>query len=118
MMNSPAYRKVAVICGDGHIIIKEEKVPKLEPGTVKVQVYASLISPGTELGGWRSLLEKRLNPDPNMKPHPFGYSNSGVVLDIGEGVSAFQAGERIAWNAGRARSGKSSQVRDCTMASI
>ena len=89
-------RHVAAVCTDGHIRLVERDVPSLEPGAVLVEVHASLVSPGTELGGWHSLSAKRKKPGDEAKPKPFGYSNAGVVLETGEGVTEFKPGDRVA----------------------
>ena len=81
-MASPDKRHVVARCGDGHLRPIEQDVPELCPGTVLVEVHASLVSPGTELGGWRNLAAARENPNPDAEPRPFGYSNSGVVLEV------------------------------------
>ena len=95
-MPIPRKRKVAAVCGDGHIRLVEQDVPALEAGGVLVEVHASLVSPGTELGGWRSLSAKRGNPDAGAEPRPFGYSNAGVVLAVGKGVVDVKGGDRVA----------------------
>jgi threonine dehydrogenase-like Zn-dependent dehydrogenase len=61
-----------------------------------VDVQASLVSPGTELGGWRSLAAAREDPDPDADPRPFGYSNAGVVKEVTEGAEEFSVGDRVA----------------------
>lgn len=93
---SAARRRVAAVCGDGHLRVVEQDLPELRPGAVALDVRASLISPGTELGGWRALAEKRSRPDPAALPRPFGYSNAGVVRAVGEGVDEFKPGDRVA----------------------
>jgi threonine dehydrogenase-like Zn-dependent dehydrogenase len=95
-MTVPNKRKVAACFGDGHIRLIEQGVPELKPGTIAVEVQASLVSPGTEVGGWRGLAGKRKSPEADMKPRPFGYSNAGIVLEIGEGVTRFNPGDRVA----------------------
>ena len=92
----PEKRVVAAVMGDGSIGLVEEDVPELKPGAVLVEVKASLVSPGTELGGWRGLQRRMENPDPDAKPRLFGYQNSGVVLQVGEGVDEFRTGDRVA----------------------
>ena len=89
-------RIVAALMGDGRIGLIEEETPALRPGAVLVEVHSSLVSPGTELGGWRGLRRKLEHPDPNAAPRPFGYQNAGVVLEVGEGVDEFQPGDRVA----------------------
>lgn len=95
-MSLPKKRKVATVCGDGHIRLIEQDVPELKPGGILVEVHASLVSPGTELGGWRAFSRKRLEPDRDAQPRPFGYSNAGVVLEPGQGVTEFKPGDRVA----------------------
>ena len=89
-------RKVAAVCGDGRLRVLEEDVPPIETGTLLVEVHASLVSPGTEVGGWRNLAARRRNPDRDAEPRPFGYSNAGVVLEVGEGAEEFAPGDRVA----------------------
>ncbi len=64
----------------GNAILSEYEEPPLEPESIAVEVHASLVSPGSEIGGWRGLAEKRTSPDKGSEPRPFGYSNAGVVL--------------------------------------
>ncbi len=92
----PEKRKVAAVCGDGHVRLVEQDVPPLVPGAVLVEVHASLVSPGTELGGWRALRARRDDPDTDAEPRPFGYANAGVVLEAGEGVEELKPGDRAA----------------------
>ena len=82
---------------NGRIGLSEEDIPPLKPGAVLVKVRNSLVSPGTELnGGWRALKEQWDNPPAGAKKRPFGYSNSGVVLEVGQGVEEFKPGDRVA----------------------
>jgi len=92
----PRKRIVAALMGDGRIGLIEQDVPELRPGAVLVEVHNSLVSPGTELGGWRGLRAKRDRPEPNARPKPFGYANAGVVLEVGGGVRDFEPGDRVA----------------------
>ena len=89
-------RIVAALHGDGRIGLIEEDIPELKPGAVLVEVHNSLVSPGTELGGWRGLRGRVDNPDASKPPRPFGYQNAGVVLEVGEGVEEFKPGDRVA----------------------
>ncbi|MCE2447980.1 MAG: zinc-binding alcohol dehydrogenase [Candidatus Latescibacteria bacterium] len=86
-------RKVAAIDGRGQGVCLEEATPTLGSGEVKVRVEASLISPGTELGRVRAMRE---NPQPDRPPRPFGYTNAGVVEEIGAGVEQFEVGQGVA----------------------
>lgn len=95
-MSIPKKRHVAAQFGDAHIRLIEQDLPELKPGAILVQVKASLVSPGTELGGFRNLKEKRTNPDPDAKPRPFGYSVAGIVAEVGSTVTRFSKGDRVA----------------------
>jgi len=92
-------RIVATRIGDGHIGLIEEYIPKVRPGTVLVEVHNSLISPGTELSGWRRFreqLESHHSSNSKVEPKPFGYSNAGIILEKGKGVEEFSVGDRVA----------------------
>lgn len=86
-------RSVGCIDGAGQGVCREEDRPALRPGQVGVTVQASLLSPGTELGGVPALRQK---PDPGRSPRPFGYANAGVVSEVGEGVTRLRPGDRVA----------------------
>ena len=86
-------RQVGAIDGHGRGVVIEEEIEPPSAGQVLVRVGASLISPGTELGGLR---KKRENPDPRQAPRPFGYANAGTVEAVGEGVSQHKVGDRVA----------------------
>jgi len=89
----PTKRKFAAMTGDGHVVINEGEIPRVGHGEVLVEVHASLISPGTEIG---ALLARRRNPKPDEKAQPFGYSNAGVVIAKGDGCDEFEIGMRVA----------------------
>ena len=74
-------RKVVTRDGKGQIAVVEEPIPEPKPGQVQIEVKASLISPGTELGGVKRARE---NPS-DRPPRAFGYANAGVVIGQGEG---------------------------------
>ncbi len=86
-------RRVLAIDGSGQFVVIEQPVPEVKPGQVRLRVGASLVSPGTELGGVPS---RRANPNPAAAPTPFGYSNAGEIVAVGEGVTRFRAGDRVA----------------------
>jgi len=92
----PEKRTVAAVTGKGSITLIEQDVPPLTDGTVLVEVHSSLVSPGTELGGWRRLRAELDEPKPLAEPRPFGYANAGVVLETGEGVRGLRPGDRVA----------------------
>ena len=89
-------RSVVAVMGNGHLGLIEQDIPPVKPGSVLVEVKASLVSPGTELGGWRQLLEETRNPKKDFAPQPFGYSNAGLVAQVGEGVTDLKVGDRVA----------------------
>lgn len=108
----------------GQVTLEEVPIPLCKPGGVLVKNVCSLISPGTEklmieigkkslLGkamarpdlvrlawekakreGFVSVLKEALNR--LDEPIPLGYSSSGIVVEVGEGVKEFQVGERVA----------------------
>jgi polar amino acid transport system substrate-binding protein len=84
---------VAAIDGSGQFILVEEDIPELRPGTVLVENRATLISPGTELGGVPRMRE---NPNPDAKPRRFGYSSAGVVIECGPGCEDIEVGSELA----------------------
>ena len=86
-------RQVLAIDGRGQFLVMEQPVPEVKPGQIRIRVRASLVSPGTELGGVPKLRE---NPNPDAAPRPFGYANAGDVVAVGEGVTRFKVGDRVA----------------------
>jgi threonine dehydrogenase-like Zn-dependent dehydrogenase len=89
-------RKIAILSGNGTISCQDAPIPSLEKGMVQIKVEKTLVSPGTELKGWDALAAQRNSPNPKTAPKPFGYSATGVVQDVGEGVSRFTEGDRVA----------------------
>lgn len=95
-MKIPSTRQVIAVHGDGQLRRIEQNLPELKKGTLLIKVGASLVSPGSELkGGWRALRARQEMPDPEFKAKPIGYSNSGVVVAMGEGVAEFTPGDRV-----------------------
>ena len=108
----------------GEITVEEVPLPQLLPGCVLVRIAASVVSAGTERASAefarKSLLEKakarpdlvrdviakvqrdgvisaiqtiRTRLDQPLSP---GYSSSGTVVAVGEGVTDIQSGDRVA----------------------
>jgi threonine dehydrogenase-like Zn-dependent dehydrogenase len=78
----------------GDVFIDEEVIPELKKGEILVKVHASLISPGTEIGVIKRLRE---NPDPSkFEKRPFGYSNSGEIIELSKDCENFKIGQKVA----------------------
>ena len=110
----------------GQTILEEVPVPQVNSGSVLIKTSCSLVSLGTERMlvefGKASLIDKaRQQPDkvkqvldkiktdgvqPTIEavfnklghPLPLGYCNSGTVVAIGNGVTEFKVGDRVASN--------------------
>ena len=89
----PKSRRVLTLDGAGCIRVADSPVPEPGAGQLLVEVRASCISPGTELGSVRG---RRENPEPDRPPKPFGYSSAGVVLAAGSGCRDIDPGTRVA----------------------
>ena len=95
-------RHVGALDGTGHACVIEEEVPALGKGQVLVKTHASLVSPGTELS--MAKLARKDGVTEKGEPRPFGYQNAGEVVEVGEGVTQFSRGDRVAcMGAGHAR---------------
>jgi len=109
---------------NGETVIVDVPIPQVQAGMALVHTRASLVSAGTErmlveFGG-KSLLGKALSRPDLVKqmtdkarregvlstieaafnrldqPMPLGYSSSGVIELLGEGVQGFKVGDRVA----------------------
>jgi len=108
----------------GEGVVADVPAPVAQPGRVLVRAASSLVSAGTERAfvelGRKSLLGKaKERPDLVGKviekvksegllstlqsvrekldeSHALGYSAAGVVVEVGEGVTEFRAGDRVA----------------------
>ncbi len=85
-------RKFAAIDGAGVISVEEGPIPEPGTGEILIEVRASSISSGTELGGVK---RRRENPG-SSAPRPFGYQNAGDVIAKGDDCDEFQIGDRVA----------------------
>lgn len=91
-MTYPATRKVVMLDGAGRIWTAEQDMPTPRDGQLVVEVAASMVSPGTELGGVR---RRRENPSGDATGRPFGYTNAGVVISTTGDCGQFSAGDRV-----------------------
>ena len=113
-----------IIINQGNITVKEVPAPSLEKGKILVKVVNSCISSGTELSGikssgiplWRraindpfkavdfvtKTIQNGISESKNtienvlQSDMPIGYSNSGNVIAVGEGVTNVKIGDRVA----------------------
>jgi predicted dehydrogenase/threonine dehydrogenase-like Zn-dependent dehydrogenase len=116
--------------GSGVLELLEVPCPTAGRGQLLIHTRASLISAGTERAlvefGKAGMVSKALQSPERVKqvwdkiraeglmptmeavfakldePMPLGYSNAGVVVEIGPGVSGFTVGDRVASNGGHA----------------
>lgn len=91
-MSHPTTRKVVMLDGDGRIWTAEQDMPEPRDGQLVVEVAASMVSPGTELGGIR---RRREAPRGNTTGRPFGYTNAGVVIATTGDCGKFAVGDRV-----------------------
>lgn len=115
----------------GETILEELPAPQVKRGHVLIQTTKSLVSLGTErmlveFGKSNLISKARQQPDkvkmvldkiktdglmPTLEtvfnklgePLPLGYCNVGKVIEVGEGVSEFKVGDRVASNGGHAQ---------------
>jgi threonine dehydrogenase-like Zn-dependent dehydrogenase len=86
-------RMAAVIMGNGEVKAIEQEMAELQDNEVVIKVHASLISPGTEMGGVKALREKA---DPDKEIKAFGYANAGEIIEIKGDCKDLQVGMRVA----------------------
>ncbi len=117
-------KQVAYLPRTGAFAVMDVPAPIQQPGAVLVRTAASVLSAGTERAalsfGRQTILQKaRTRPDLVRKTldkarrdgvtaafntarerldrwSPLGYSLSGTVIAVGDGVSGFQIGDRVA----------------------
>ena len=82
----PATGRRAVVRPDNSVAVEAFEILPPGPGEVLIETVSTLISAGTELG----TQEQRRAHD--LKP---GYSNTGVIAALGEGVEEYEVGDRV-----------------------
>jgi len=82
----PATMQAAVYRGVNDVRVESVPVPKIGPGELLVRVNTCGIC-GTDL--------KKIATGSHSAPRIFGHETSGIVADIGKGVSQFQPGDRV-----------------------
>ncbi len=115
---------IQAILKKGKVLPDSVPAPSVSKGSLLIKVVSSCISAGTELSGVseskKSIIQKALDQPEKIQKvlnivksegivsafqkvkgkldsgRPTGYSVSGVVIGIGEGVSGFQIGESVA----------------------
>jgi threonine dehydrogenase-like Zn-dependent dehydrogenase len=80
--------RVAKQEGVGNVILEQVPIPEPGPDEILTRTQASLISRGSEL--WR-----RYELQQAVDPGIMGYSTSGTVAEVGEGVTDFAPGDRV-----------------------
>lgn len=85
-------RRVLAQSNSGRFKVLEEPIPQPKRGEVLVEVFASAISPGTELGRFVGRSQGAAGEE---RWRTFGYQNAGVVLAVGEGCSGVEVGQRV-----------------------
>ena len=86
-------RKVVMRNDAGQIWTEEQETPATKTGQLLIEVHASMVSPGTELGGFK---RRRENPRPATQQRPFGYTNAGVVIGKEGDCAEFEISDRVA----------------------
>ena len=86
-------RKVVMRNDAGYVTTEEQETPNPKPEQLLIEVHASMVSPGTELGGMK---RRRDNPGSAENKRPFGYTNAGVVIGKEGDCDEFEIGDRVA----------------------
>ncbi len=113
-----------VIVSGGEVRLDEVPAPMVKPGTVLIRMTYSCISIGTEMSGvkstgrplWKRAIQqpqnvmkvinivrkdgikhaRRIVKESLAVELPTGYSGSGIVIAVGQGVTEFVIGDRVA----------------------
>ncbi|MCD6359569.1 MAG: hypothetical protein J7M38_01815, partial [Armatimonadetes bacterium] len=92
------------ITGPRQIHLIDGGMPELGPQQVRIRTTRSLISAGTEGSCYTGRPWRRDDGTP-MPIYPWrtGYSNAGVVVEVGDEVERFAVGDRVASSGSHAR---------------
>jgi len=82
----PATMSAAVYRGLNDVRLETVPVPKIGPGELLIRVHTCGIC-GTDL--------KKISTGSHSAPRIFGHETSGVVVDVGQGVTDFAIGDRV-----------------------
>lgn len=82
--------KRVVFKAKGRVAIEDYALEKPEASQVLVETACTLISPGTE-----TAFLMALSNTPGTFPMYPGYSNAGVIADLGETISRFKIGDKV-----------------------
>lgn len=87
--------------GKEELALERLPVPEPGPGELLLETRASLISTGTECICYQRNFEPGTHWH-HWVQYPFypGYSNGGVVVGLGEGVTGYELGQTVAYRAG------------------
>lgn len=77
----------AIAAQSGAIVLTDIEQPALPPGHLRIKTEYSAISPGTEMSFIKKGSEKTI---------VLGYSAVGIIEQMGEGVSGYKPGQRVA----------------------
>ena len=75
--------------GEGNVELRDVPEPRPGPGQVKIEVKAAGVC-GSDIHIYHSDIKLALRP-----PVVMGHEFSGVIAEVGAGVSGFQVGERV-----------------------
>ena len=89
-MNQATQMAAAVLYGKEELRIESVEVPKISAGDVLVRVRAALTC-GTDVKVFRRGYHARMIRPPAL----FGHELAGDIVQVGEGVTKFQVGQRV-----------------------